>query len=387
MSYNNSQNKDGKIYPSSSSDIRTIPQQQSESQVRIDLPESTNTTKSQPNKGGGNINFSINPSNYANTGLSDATIQQLTRLAEKQKVKQQNTNNSGNNWGLGYLAQYFDVTTDDVLQRIIWSVIPLRKAVIDLDDINAPLASNMISADDNELFSPSSSDQQDGSTGDRIVGKKRYSSYIERYIESRPDIYGPFWICITLIFSVAIFSNLTSFVEYRSKLNHALDTLSTTAPSGSSANNLTDAHHPKNLAHNVLNVAEMDWHYSVEELNMAASLVTSYVLMIPLLIWSMFWFGGYTRFYTLTETICAYGYSISIFIPISMLFIVQETFIRYTLIALGSLLSGYVLMLSFYPIVQSDSKLKGSPQILLLALPGLQFLLGYVLHRIMLQPN
>lgn len=71
-------------------------------------------------------------------------------------------------WGYGIFLQYFNVTSEDVLSRIIWSIMPLK----------AP-------------------------TGE---------SYIERFIHNNADIYGPFWISVTLIFSIAIFGNLSSYL-------------------------------------------------------------------------------------------------------------------------------------------------------------------------------
>lgn len=31
------------------------------------------------------------------------------------------------------------------------------------------------------------------------------------YIQPNPDLYGPFWISVTLIFAIAIFGNLATF--------------------------------------------------------------------------------------------------------------------------------------------------------------------------------
>lgn len=384
MSSNNPTDPNYKNY-SGSHDIRTIPQHPEESQVKIELPDNANATKSQSSFGNSSTN-SAGVFSFANVGLSDATVQQLTRLTDRQKAKQQqNVNATGNNWGLGYLAQYYDVTTDDVLQRIIWSAIPIRKAGIDIDEseLNEPLASNMVSSDQNDLFSPSTSGQYDKSSGDRIVGRRRYYSYMERYIQSRPDIYGPFWVCVTLMFTIAIFSNLSSFIDYKIKLDRAneLSLSNDIGASGQSNTSLTDG----NLKTTKEQIIIPEWRYSVEELNMAASLITFYLFLVPSLVWTMFWFGGYAKFYTLMETICAFGYSLSIFIPVSALFISQEILFRYIIIALGSVLSGLALMLSFFPIVQHDSNFKSGIHLLLIAIPGLQFCFGYVLHRITLQ--
>lgn len=72
-------------------------------------------------------------------------------------------------WGQSLIAQYFNVTTEDVVSRITWSIMPFRS-----------------------------------SSGD---------TYMERFIRNNPDIYGPFWISVSLIFSIAIFGNLSSYMK------------------------------------------------------------------------------------------------------------------------------------------------------------------------------
>lgn len=33
------------------------------------------------------------------------------------------------------------------------------------------------------------------------------------HIQPIPDLYGPFWICVTLIFSIAIFGNFAHYIQ------------------------------------------------------------------------------------------------------------------------------------------------------------------------------
>lgn len=87
-------------------------------------------------------------------------------MANGAKVKQ-----PASFWQLNYFSQYFNVTTQDVLARILWSVLPMKSA-----------------------------------TG---------ASYIERHIQNNADIYGPFWINVTLIFSIAIFGNIANYLSTR----------------------------------------------------------------------------------------------------------------------------------------------------------------------------
>lgn len=300
-------------------------------------------------------------------GLSEEVIQQLIRASSKQKAKQQKatTSTSAGSWGLGYLSQYFDVTTSDVLERIIWSAIPLRKVGIDLDDaeLSAPLADNMMAAgEDNQ------------SIIDQLNSRQKSLSYMERFIQSRPDFYGPFWISTTLIFAVAIFSNLVSFLDYRSKFYQA--------PNDSLMLANNDTVKPASvIADNVKQPEE--WHYNMDQLNTTASVITFYITVVPTLLWFLFWSRGCAKYYTLIETVCAYGYSLSIFIPLAGLLMIQEIIFRYLVLILASLLSGLVLLMSFVPIVRSDPNIASS-HLILIIIPIFQFCLAYVLHRIML---
>ena len=68
---------------------------------------------------------------------------------------------------LDFFAKYFDVTTQDVKERILWSVLP----------------------------SPSG------------------ENYVDRLIRSNPDLYGPVWVNVTLVFSIAICGNIASYLS------------------------------------------------------------------------------------------------------------------------------------------------------------------------------
>lgn len=345
---------------------RTLSAQQ-QSEVVIKIPENQSKQKI-PLSGRNPIGDILkNATNFgARLGMSDEDLRQLIWVSERQRLQQQR-GGTGGNWGLNFFAQYFDVTTNDVLERILWSAVPVRKTGIDIDSLN-----------DSELIAPlatSSSTASSVMESDRVESsarKQRAYSYIERFIQSRPDFYGPFWISTTLIFAVAIFSNIVSFLNFRSRIEKkAVDI-------GSSINESIEVTSDK-IDQN------MDgWHYSMDELNMATSIVIVYVLLLPTFLWLLFWFRGCTKYYKLSETICAFGYSLSIFVPLSALFMVQVILIRYFALTLASLLSGVVLALSFIPIVKSDPNPASSHFILAMIL-ACQFGTAYILHRIMLQ--
>ncbi|XP_044539391.1 protein YIPF1-like [Gracilinanus agilis] len=37
-------------------------------------------------------------------------------------------------------------------------------------------------------------------------------NFVRLYIRSNPDLYGPFWICATLVFAIAISGNFSNFL-------------------------------------------------------------------------------------------------------------------------------------------------------------------------------
>lgn len=77
---------------------------------------------------------------------------------------------------MDYYRQYFDIDQDQVLNRIVNSFFP-----------------------------------------------KRNTNFIADFIQPNPDLYGPYWISVTLIFTIAIFGNLSTFLQhYSSEQNESL---------------------------------------------------------------------------------------------------------------------------------------------------------------------
>lgn len=301
--------------------------------------------------------------------MSEDTLRQFmlaSSMQRQQQQPQQQTSPANSNWILSQLSQYFDVTTTDVVERILWSAIPVRKTGSNIDcsdELLAPLT--------DETTPPREGDDSDA----YVPSNQQHYSYMERFIQSRPDFYGPFWISSTLVFVVAIMSNIASLVNYSFKSEKlALVSSLSHKESNESAEAFS----------NQVSATLDGWHYSMDELNMTSSLVMTYLALVPTLFWFLFWFRGCSKFYTLTETVCAYGYSLSIFIPLALALTIQAILVRYFMITLAAALSGGVLLLSFLPVVRSDPN-PGSSHIILAFVPLSQFGLAYIIHRIMLQ--
>ncbi|KAM9394405.1 protein YIPF2 isoform 1-T2 [Pholidichthys leucotaenia] len=183
---------------------------------------------------------------------------------------------SGGFWTFEYYQAFFNVDTVQVLDRVKGSVMPLP-------------------------------------------GR----NFIKHHLRSNPDLYGPFWICVTLVFSLAISGNLSNFIS-----NHG----------------------------------DPSYHYRPQfhKVPIAAVVIFLYAWLVPIGLWGfLMWrqaaerqLGGYS----FLETLCVYGYSLFIYIPTSVLCIIPFNWLSWTLILVAMAISGTVLVLTFWPVVRDDTK-------------------------------
>lgn len=183
---------------------------------------------------------------------------------------------TGGFWTFGYYQSFFNVDTVQVLDRVKGSVMPLP-------------------------------------------GR----NFIKHHLRSNPDLYGPFWICVTLVFSVAISGNLSTFLS---------------------------------------EMGNPSYHYRPQfhRVTIAAVVIFMYAWLVPIGLWGFLtWRQGAERQiggYSFLETVCVYGYSLFIYIPTSVLWIIPFEWLRWTLILVAMVISGSVLVLTFWPVVCDDTK-------------------------------
>ncbi|KAJ8363044.1 hypothetical protein SKAU_G00118750 [Synaphobranchus kaupii] len=148
-------------------------------------------------------------------------------------------------------------------------------------------------------------------------------NFVRRHLHSNPDVYGPFWICVTLAFSLAISGNLSTF--------------------------LTQMGDPK-------------YHYRPQfhNVSVAVVLVFLYALLVPLCVWGFLKWrqgaGRQSRGYSYLEIACVYSYSLFIYIPTSVLSIIPIQWLRWVSILVAMAISGSVLVNTFWPVVRGDTK-------------------------------
>ncbi|XP_003490646.1 protein YIPF1 isoform X1 [Bombus vosnesenskii] len=210
--------------------------------------------------------------NLSNDPTGIGIIEDLQGMPDKSEAA------SHSFWTIEYYQKFFNVKTDDVVERIKRSMFP--------------------HGSDNYLIS---------------------------HIRPNPDLYGPFWICVTLIFSIAISGNLADYLH--------------TANSG-----------------------KYHWRYEFHIVSYAATCIFLYAWLLPLTLWGAMKWTTSSRnteeeliesYATpgLLELLCLYGYSLAIYIPVAFLWTIQFEWLQWSLVALATFLSGGVLLRSLLPLI------------------------------------
>ncbi|XP_015232066.1 PREDICTED: protein YIPF1 [Cyprinodon variegatus] len=177
-------------------------------------------------------------------------------------------------WTFEYYQKFFDIETHHVKERILGSMVPWP-------------------------------------------GK----NFIQVYLRKNPDLYGPFWICTTLVFVIAISGNVSNFLVH---------------------------------------FGNPDFKYTPEfrKVSIAATAIFSYAWLVPLGLWGLLLWRSNKILnlvsYSFMEIVCVYGYSLSVYIPAVVLWIIQYEWLRWLSIAVALCLSGSVLVMTFWPALRDD---------------------------------
>ncbi|XP_075772284.1 protein YIPF2 isoform X2 [Pelodiscus sinensis] len=148
-------------------------------------------------------------------------------------------------------------------------------------------------------------------------------NFVQHHLRNNPDLYGPFWICATLAFTLAASSNVASALERRS---------------------------------------DPSFRYSPQfhKVPVAGAVVYCYAWLAPLALWGYLqWrkgLSGQVDSYSFLETACVYGYSLFAYIPASILWLLPAAWLQWLLLACAAALSGSVLVLAFWPLLRADSR-------------------------------
>lgn len=148
-------------------------------------------------------------------------------------------------FSIGFYAQYFDVDTRQVISRCMLALNPFGKQLF-LDE----------------------QDDEEGNIGDGVIG-------------GRPDLYGPFWICTTVILVLFFASTLVGllFSSWQG----------------------------------------VKYEYQFDLLTGAAGLMYSYTFLVPLGLWVVMRYFDVKSVTSLLQIVSLYGYSNITWIPVAIL--------------------------------------------------------------------
>ncbi|KAI0921534.1 hypothetical protein AcW2_006475 [Taiwanofungus camphoratus] len=160
------------------------------------------------------------------------------------------------------------------------------------------------------------------------------SSYLHTHLTPAADMYGPFWTLTTLIFALCVCSSLSSAVA-------------------------TYLSHPD---------AAAEVAYDFRLFSTAVGLVYAYGLGVPVLLWFALRYLGVGE-WSVVEAMAVWGYGQFVWIPVALLCVIPVPLLRWILVGLAFLLSGFFLVANVYPILASaDAKAVRLIIILLVAL-------------------
>ena len=105
------------------------------------------------------------------------------------------------------------------------------------------------------------------------------------------------------------------------------------------------------------------WTYDFSQLTLAGTVIYSYVTLLPLLFWLLLRY--YEASKKLVDVLCIYGYTMTIFVPISVLCVVPSDLLRWILVLVGGAISSIFLLSNFhahladcFPYGEGDAKKK-----------------------------
>uniref|UniRef100_A0A1E1W2L8 Protein YIPF n=1 Tax=Pectinophora gossypiella TaxID=13191 RepID=A0A1E1W2L8_PECGO len=210
-----------------------------------------------------------------------------------------------NFWTIEYYQKYFDVHTEEVVERIISSVLPQRVS----------------------------------------------RNYFDERIKGKPDLYGPIWISVTLIFTIAVSGNISNYLQSANKAVH--------------------------------------WRYDFHLVSYAATAISCYVWIVPLALWAALKWTTVpdgqdeietqtSKTPTMISLFCLYGYSLAIYIPVAVLWTIPVLWLQWLFVLMAACVSGAVLIFWLLPALRKSKYFF----ILVGSILGFHFLLatGFMLY-------
>mmetsp|Transcript_17330 Transcript_17330/g.36555 ORF Transcript_17330/g.36555 Transcript_17330/m.36555 type:complete len:408 (-) Transcript_17330:116-1339(-) len=145
-----------------------------------------------------------------------------------------------------------------------------------------------------------------------------------------PDLYGPVWITLTLVFFVAVTSNMSLYLHHHHKQKKSIIDEGGTA-------------------------AEEQWDYDINQLLHATWILYSFSMALPSLFYFVLRLNNCNGL-GLVDLICLYGYSLVPYLPVTWLCIVPFSWVQWLFLGIATVLSGMLVLRNVArPILESVS--------------------------------
>lgn len=230
------------------------------------------------------------------------------------------------------LRPYFDVDTSDVILRmkssIKYCVVPdgFRNEVLYSDN-----AMRLAYRDVTTTTTATGEEEMAAGPG--------CSSAANNNGGKGPDLYGPIWITMTLVFFLAVTSNMSLYFHH-----------SMSGRASASSKSVVDE---GGIA------AEEEWDYDINQLLHATWILYSFSFILPIGLYLVFRLLGIISF-SVVDLICLYGYSLVAFIPTTWICVAPVSWLQWLSLFLSTVISGMLVLRNVTgPILESSRDVGG----------------------------
>ncbi|MEW5313450.1 MAG: hypothetical protein WDW38_005016 [Sanguina aurantia] len=181
---------------------------------------------------------------------------------------------------------------------------------------------------------------------------------------ARPDLYGPFWIATTLIFVTAVAGNFASYIAFVQE-QHSVASPPPLSPGGFAPPSPPSS-------------SQAQWYNDYGKMSASAAVFYGYVFLVGMALYFILrYFKGDMK---LVNVWCIYGYSLTIFIPISLVCVVPIETVRWCAVATATLMSGLFLFMNLRAVIYAAAPARATIMLIVILLLHLALGVGLKLY-------
>ncbi|KAG7361817.1 Yip1 domain containing protein [Nitzschia inconspicua] len=175
-----------------------------------------------------------------------------------------------------------------------------------------------------------------------------------------PDLYGPFWITMTLIFILGVTANFHAFIHHTTSIHTGGSSSSNSNGGGNTTTTTTPS---------TTTAAEDEFDYDINHLLNAAYICCGFVFVLPTTLWITTQCCMSMKALTLAEWVCLYGYSLVPFLPVAVLCIIPFAIVSWVLLAVATAVSVLLVVRNVaHPLLANDVGQAKAPPVILIIL-------------------